>query len=93
MIIVALMKLIKGFLSLLLVFNLPSMPDAVQNVMLQVADTLGDGISVLRAFIGAEAMSVIATLFGVVAIVETAYFLYTAVMWILAKLPMLNISK
>lgn len=93
MIIKALMLLLKNLLSVLLVFNLPAMPDSVQSTLLTIATYFGDGISVLRAFIGAEAMSVVSTLFGVVIVVESAYFLYTAVMWILSKIPMLNIGK
>lgn len=93
MIIKGLMLLVKNLLSLLLVFNLPSMPDSIHTIMLEVTSYLGSGISIIRAFIGAEAMSVMATLLTVVLIVNAAYFLYTAVMWILRKIPALGISN
>lgn len=93
MIIVGLMNLIKGLLSLLLVFNLPALPDSVHQTMLTVAGYLGDGISVIRAFIGPEAMGVLATLMTLTLAINAAYFLYTGVMWILEKIPMLGIKK
>lgn len=93
LIIVGLMTLIRSLLSLLLVFNLPAMPDSVHSTLLSVSTYLGDGISVIRAFIGPEAMGVMSTLLVATLAINAAYYLYTAVFWILEKIPMLGIKK
>lgn len=93
MIILGLLNLVKGLLSVLLIFNLPAMPDSVQSTLTTVATYLGDGISVLRAFIGADALNVCSVYLGLVVIIDSAYFLYSTVMWILQKIPMLGINK
>lgn len=92
MIIVGLMNLVYALLSLLLVFELPGLPDSVHQTMLGVASYLADGVSILCAFLGPTTLQAMAVILGAVIIVDNAFFLYSAVMWILSKIPMLNIK-
>lgn len=93
MIISLLLQLIYGLLSLLLVFNLPQLPDSFVTILGTVKDYLVGGIGLIRAMVGDTAMGVIAVCLQLVIFLNAAYFLYSFVMWVLKKIPMLNIRE
>ena len=69
------------------------MPDEVDSLGQQIIGYMGTGVQVLRAFIGDTAMSVIATLLGLVLAMNAAYLVYSIVFWVLRKVPVLNIKE
>lgn len=93
MIIKALLDLIYSVLSLLLVFELPKFPDSIMNVMGQFPQYIGTGLSVLRAFIGGEAMGILGILLGLVLAMNAAYLVYSLVFYVIRKIPMLNVRQ
>lgn len=93
MIITALAKLVLGVLSVLLVFNLPELPEDVISIADSVKTYISSGIGILAAFIGDGAMRVISVLLGLVIAMNAAYALYSLVFWVLRKIPMLNIKE
>lgn len=93
MIIEALITVIYNVLSVLLVFNLPDMPDSIETVMTQVGGYFETGIAVLGAFLGDTAMSVLALLFNLVLAFNAAYALYSLVFWVIRKIPMLSVKE
>lgn len=88
-----LITLIYNVLSVLLVFNLPDMPDSISTVISQVGGYFETGIAVLGAFVGDTAMSVIALLFNLVLAFNAAYALYSLVFWVIRKIPLLNVKE
>lgn len=93
MIISALVNLIYGLLSLLLVFDLPQLPDTFVTLLGTIKDYLVGGVGLIRAMVGDTAMGVIAVCLQLVIFLNAAYFLYSFVMWVLKKIPMLNIRE
>lgn len=93
MIITALINLIFGLLSVLLVFNLPQLPDSFMTILNTIKDYLVGGVGLIRAFVGDTAMGVIAVCLQLVIFLNAAYFLYSFVFWVIKKIPMLNIRE
>lgn len=93
MIIKALLDLIYNVLSVLLVISLPSMPETVTSVINQLLGYMLTGISVIRVFIGQQAMMTLAVLLTLVLALNAAYFLYSFVFWVIRKIPMLNVRE
>lgn len=93
MIIKALLDLIYNVLSVLLVISLPSMPETVTSVINQVLGYMVTGISVIRVFIGQQAMMTLAVLLALILALNAAYFLYSFVFWVIRKIPMLNVRE
>lgn len=93
MIITALIELILNFLGALLVFDLPQFPESVTSVLDRMSDYLVTGIGIIRVFVGDACMSLIATLFSLVVLANTAYFLYSFVFFVIRKIPMLNLKE
>lgn len=93
MIISALIDLIYGLLSLLLVFNLPQLPDTFFTLLGTIKDYLVGGVGLLRAFVGDTCMGVISVCLQLVIFLNAAYFLYSFVFWVIKKIPMLNIRE
>lgn len=93
MIIKALGSLIYGVLSVLLVFDLPSLPDTVTAIAESVKGYISTGIGVLGAFVGREAMGVLSVLLGLVVALNAAYALYSLVFWVIRKIPMLSVKE
>lgn len=93
MLISSLLNLIYGILSLLLVFNLPQLPDTVITIVDNIMSYVVVGIKILHVFLGDTCMGVIALLFDLVILFNAAYMLYSLVMWVLRKIPMLNIRE
>mgnify|MGYP001028456326 CR=1 FL=1 len=93
MIITALINLIFGLLSVLLVFNLPQLPDTFMTLLGTIQEYLVGGVGLLRAMVGDTAMGVIAVCLQLVIFLNAAYFLYSFVFWVIKKIPMLNIRE
>lgn len=93
MIIYGLMQLVRVILSALLIFSIPPLPDVIHETMLSCAQYFGDGVSILRAFIGSAPLTVMATLLSIIIAISSALFLYNTIMWILEKIPMLGIKR
>ncbi len=93
MLISGLINLIYGLLSLLLVFDLPQLPDTVMTLLGTIKDYMVSGVGLLRALVGDTAMGVISVCFQLVIFLNAAYFLYSFVFWVIRKIPMLNIKE
>lgn len=93
MIIAGLLSLIFAVLSVLLVFNLPALPDTIVELLNQIIEYVVMGISILEAFIGDTAMGILALLLQLVIYMNAAYFLYSFVFWVIRKIPMLNVKE
>ena len=89
----ALLNLVYAVLSVLLVFNLPSLPDSVVTVANSVIGYITTGIDILRVFVGDTCMGIIALLFGLVLAMNVAYMLYSLVFWVIRKIPMFNVRE
>jgi hypothetical protein len=93
MIISALVNLIYGLLSLLLVFNLPQLPATFTTLLDQISGYLVGGVGLLRSMVGDTCMGVISVCLQLVIFCNAAYFLYSFVFWVIKKIPMLNIRE
>lgn len=93
MLIKALLDLIYSILDMILFTELPQMPDTVMTLLNEVSNYVFMGISVLRSFIGNDAMNVLGLIFGLVVSANLFYFFWSFVFWILRKIPMLNIKE
>lgn len=93
MIISALLNLIYSVLSLLLVFDLPELPETVTTLVNSALGYMVTGVSVLGAFVGHTCMGVIALILQLVVAMNAAYLVYSLVMWVLRKIPMLNVRE
>lgn len=92
MIISALGNLIYSLLNLLLVFDLPQMPESISAVLTQASVYLNDGMGLLVAFIGQTAAGILSVLLNLLLLMHGAYMLYTFVKFVLRKIPMLGID-
>ena len=79
MIITALIKLILNLLGVLLVFDLPALPEALTNTLDSILGYMVEGLAIIRAFVGDGCMSLLATVFSMVLLAESMYFTYTLV--------------
>lgn len=93
MIVVGLINLVYGLLSLLLVFNLPQLPDSFLTILDKVKEYMVSGVGLVRAMVGETCMGVIAVCFQLVIFLNAAYLLYSFVMWVLKKIPMLGVKE
>lgn len=90
MIISALLTLIIALLSVLFApLSWVALPSNVANLFLSVIQYLIAGCKIIAAY---THFSYLVTLFGFVAIVDIALFGYKVIMWILRKIPFLNIK-
>ncbi len=92
MIITAALNVIYGLLSVLLVFNLPQLPESILTLATTATGYMVSGLGILHTFIGNTAMGVIALCFQLVIAFNVAYFLYSFVVWVLKKVPFLGIE-
>lgn len=92
MIINALADLIHKLLDVLLVFNLPSLPDSVVTVANQAFSYILEGIKIIGAFTGNYALGVLAVLLQLILLMHTVFITWTLVRFIIKKIPMLNVD-
>lgn len=90
MIIEALLDLVYSLLDLaVLPFHIPVLPEEAYNVMDDVSEYIEFGLGFLASF---THLQYLLTLFSVVIAVESGFFIYKLVMWILKKVPIANIK-
>ena len=92
MIITALLNLIYTVLSVLLVFELPQLPQTVTSLLSQITTYVGTGVSIIGIFIGSTALGILAVLLQLVIYMNAAYFLWSFVFWVIRKIPMLGVK-
>ena len=93
MIITALLNLIYTVLSVLLVFELPQLPQTVTSLLSQITTYVGTGVSIIGIFIGSTALGILAVLLQLVIYMNAAYFLWSFVFWVIRKIPMLGVKQ
>lgn len=93
MLIKLLISLVLNLLYLLLPVSLPSLPESIFLTLDQLAINVGTGVAILRAFIGNDAMALLAVLFGLVILLEVFYFGWTIVWFVVRKVPILNVKE
>ena len=89
MIIEALLNLIYGLMSVLMVLNIPDMPAEVQSYINSFFDYLASGVGIVANYVPLDYLLV---LFGVILAVDVGIMLYHFIMWIIKKIPMLNVK-
>ena len=93
MIITALLNLIYTVLSVLLVFELPQLPQTVTSLLSQITTYVGTGVSIIGIFIGSTALGILAVLLQLVIYMNAAYFLWSFVFWVIRNIPMLGVKE
>lgn len=93
MIISGALTVIYTVLSVLLVFNLPQLPDTIVTVANTAVGYIVAGVDMIHLLIGNTAMGVLAICFKLVVLFNAAYFLYSVVMWVLRKIPFLGLKE
>lgn len=89
MIIQLLLTLIYNIFNLLLVIEIPSLPDAVQTYINSLFDYLVAGASILANY---TPLGYLLTLFGIIVAIDIGINVYKFIMWILKKIPMIGVS-
>lgn len=89
MIIEMLLDLVYSLLSLLLVFEIPGLPDGVQGYIDTAFEYITAGAGIVANYTPLEYLL---TLLGILLLVDGALVLYHFVMWIIKKIPMLGIE-
>lgn len=92
MIVKALLDIIYALLNTLLVFRLPDLPESVISIANSATQYFVTGVGMLRCFIGNTAMLLLAVMFELVIAMNAAYMLYSFVMWVIKKIPMLGVE-
>lgn len=80
-IITGILYIIAGLFSL---FNIPSMPEGVQNIIFDFVEYLSTGIAIVANYVD---MNYLLTLFTTVCLLEGAILIYRFIMWIVRKIP------
>lgn len=90
MIISGLLDLIYNLVTTVLsVINLPDIPEAGKGYITQFQEIISDGINLLGTYIDFSYIKVLLTIFITIILAEELYHL---VMWIIKKIPLLNIK-
>lgn len=89
MLIEGLLSLLKGILNILLVFNIPKMPSSVTGYIDNLFGYLETGASILANY---TPLDYLLTLFGIIIAVDAGILVYKFVMWVLRKIPILNMK-
>lgn len=93
MIIKGLASLIYGVLSVLLVFELPALPADVTAYLNQAFGYIADTPWFLSLFIPSGVVKYLGVLLGLVLALNGLWLTYSLVMWIVRKIPMLNVKE
>lgn len=89
MIIEMLLSLVTNLLDLLLVFELPSFPDDVMQYISRAFDYIVGGVGLLANY---TPITYLISLLGLVIVLDACMYIYKTVLWLLKKIPNLNIS-
>ena len=74
-------------------FDLPQLPDTITALVNQITGYMVTGAQLLHVFLGNTCMGVLALLFKLIIAMNAAYLIYSLVMWVLRKIPMLNVRE
>lgn len=88
MIIKGLLLLVTGLISII-PFSLPSLPSNVSSMLNTFLGYLNDGIGLLSNFVH---IGYLKTLFLIFIGIESALLIYKFAMWVIKKIPMLNVK-
>lgn len=77
------------FSVLTLPIDLPEMPNQIRTYINQLVSYMNTGYKILNVYLP---MDYIMLLFGIIIAVDIGINLYKFVMWVIKKIPMLNIS-
>lgn len=89
MIIEMLISLVINLLAFILPFELPALPDEVMGYLEVLVDALSVGAGILSNFV---ALDYIFLLFSLLLALDAFFAVYKFVMWVIRKIPMLNIK-
>ena len=90
MIIKALLELLYSVFSVLtLPISIPGIPDEIKTVLATALDYMTSGVGILSQFFD---LNYLFMLFSLFLIIEGALLIYKLVMWVLRKIPMLDIE-
>ena len=92
MIIKALGDLIYNLLNILLVFQLPALPDTVTQVFSNALNYIVQGVNIIKCFTGSTCLGVLAVLLQLILFAHGMYMLYSFVAFVLRKIPMLGLD-
>lgn len=90
MIIKLLIDLIYGvFAVLTLPINIPGMPESVKEIIAIALDYITSGVGIVAQFFD---LNYLFMLFSLIIIVDGGLYIYKFVMWVLNKIPMIDID-
>ena len=89
MIIESLLNVILGYFDLVLIFEIPPLPDNVTGYIETFFGYLETGASILANY---TPLTYLLVLFGIILAVDAAILIYHFVMWIIRKIPFLGMS-
>ena len=90
MIVELLIDLIYGvFAVLTLPINIPGMPEEVKEIIAIAIDYITSGVGIVSQFFD---LNYLFMLFSLIIIVDAAIYVYKLVMWVLNKIPMIDID-
>lgn len=92
MIVDALGTLIYNLLNLLLVFELPALPDSVVQVFNNALGYIVQGINVIKCFTGSTCLALLGVLLQLILFAHGMYMLYSFIAFVLRKIPMIGID-
>ena len=87
------MNVVYNLLDNLLVFELPAFPASFQDVYDTAIGYLETGFQILTSFLGSTTMSYLSVLFGLIIAMNGMYALYSFIMWVLEKIPFIDIDR
>lgn len=89
MIIEMLMSLLYNLLDLVMVIEIPALPESVMGYVNTLFDYMSAGASILANY---TPLGYLLTLFGVLVAVDGGIMVYHFVMWVIRKIPVLGVS-
>lgn len=69
--------------------NIPTLPTSIQNVLDMALGYISAGVGILANYTHIEYLL---TLFGIIILIDVGLAVYKFVMWVIRKIPMINIS-
>lgn len=90
MIVELLLTMLFGIFKLLTTpINIPSLPESIHDIFTLILDYITNGINIANVFFPMEYFGV---LFGIILAIDAGVAIYHFVMWVIKKIPMLNIK-
>lgn len=89
MIIKGLLELIYNIMDLMLIIELPSLPDSVLTFINDIFGYMEVGAGILAVY---TPLGLLLTMFGVLLAIDAGIMIYHFVMWVIKKIPMIGVS-